>query len=126
MSLRRLCFVLALLAPALLSGCGGPKMGRVKGCVTCNGKPVSQAQITFNPIGQSDKDKEPGKPGTGFTDDEGNYELSTYRSYDGALRGKHRVTVVLDDTNPARCPRKTEMVLEVGPGTNKLDIPLDK
>jgi hypothetical protein len=126
MSVRRVCFLMALLAPALLCGCGGPKMARVKGCVTCNGKPVSQAAITFNPIPENESEKEPGKPGTGFTDDQGIYDLSTYRHYDGAIVGKHRVTVVLDDTNPARCPRTTELVLEVTTGPNKHDIELNK
>ena len=96
-----------LVVLALLSGCGGPQMARVKGKVTCNGKPVAQATITFSPMQRHDKDREPGKPATGFTDEKGTYDLSTFRHYDGALVGKHRVTVTLDDANPARCPRST-------------------
>src|SRR5262245_34579757 len=108
---------LALLVP-LVAGCGQAGLARVKGKVTCNGKPVREAAITFNPAPRHDKDREPGKPATGFTDNEGNYVLSTYRPYDGALLGKHRVTVTLDDTNPARCSRYRELVLEVTAGTN--------
>jgi hypothetical protein len=122
----RLSTLAALAAVVLLSGCGGPKMAKVKGQVTYNGKPVTQAAITFNPVGASEKEKNPGKPATGFTDEHGNYELSTFRPYDGALVGKHRVTVTLDDTNPARCRRFQEFVLEVGPASNTLDVPLNR
>jgi hypothetical protein len=122
----RLSVLTALSALLLLSGCGGPKMAKVEGQVTYNGKPVSQAAITFNPVAASEKDQNPGKPATGFTDEQGYYELSTYRAYDGALVGKHRVTVTLDDTNPARCRRFQEFALEVGPGRNTLDVPLNR
>jgi hypothetical protein len=101
-------------------------MAPVKGQVTCHGKAVREAMVTFNPMPRFDGDKEPGKPATGFSDEQGNYTLSTYSAYDGALVGKHRVTVVLDDTNPARCPRTVELVLEVEPGDNKLDIELNR
>ena len=101
-------------------------MAPVKGRITCNGKPVKEAMITFNPMQRFDKDREPGKPGTGCTDAEGNYVLSSYRSYDGAHIGKHRVTVVLDDTNPAKCPHSKELILEVVAGSNQHDIELSK
>jgi hypothetical protein len=100
-------------------------MAPVTGQVTCKGTPVKEAQITFAPFPRANDDKEPGKPGTGFTDSQGNYVLSSYRERDGALIGKHRVTVVLDDTNPARCPRLKELVLEVKPGANQLNIELN-
>src|SRR5262249_23185887 len=116
----------ALAALPLVSGCGAANMGRVKGQVTCHGKPVREAMVTFNPMPRFEGDKEPGKPATGFSDQQGAYELSTYSPYDGALIGPHRVTVVLDDTNPARCPRTVELILEVVPGDNKLDIELNR
>jgi hypothetical protein len=116
---------LALLILTLLSGCGSARMGRVKGRVTFNGKPVSQAMLTFSPAA-GESVKEPGKPATGISDEEGNYDLSTFRNHDGALVGKHNVTVTLDDTNPARCARFQELTLDVAPGDNKLDIDLKK
>src|SRR5262245_40614367 len=96
------------IVAVLLAGCSGPRMSPVKGQGTCTGKPVAEAAITFSPMPRFEKDLEPGKPATGFTDAEGNYTLSTFKNYDGALVGKHRVTVVLDDTNPARCPHSKE------------------
>src|SRR5688572_20954811 len=77
-----------------LPGCGGPAMAPVKGRVTCNGKPVAEAAITFSPIPESAADREPGKPGTGFTDADGTFSLSTFKNYDGALVAKHKVTVM--------------------------------
>lgn len=34
-----------------------------------------------------------GRPATGILDDEGHFELSTFKRKDGALLGKHRVTI---------------------------------
>ncbi len=112
------------LALICLIGCGGPQMARVKGRVTCNGKPVAQAHVAFDPVPSSEKDREPGKGSTGFTDDDGNYILSTYKNFDGAQVGKHRVTISLDDTNPARCARKKEIQLEVAISENVHNIEL--
>ena len=58
--------------------------------------------------------------------EDGYYVVSSYQSYDGAHIGKHRVTVTLDDTNPAKCPHSKELILEVVAGSNKHDIELSK
>jgi hypothetical protein len=107
-----------------LTGCSGPQIAPVKGRVTCNGKPVHQASVIFAPEPSSDKDREPGKGGTGITDKDGNYVISTYRAYDGAQVGKHKVTIALDDANPARCSRLKHLQLEVTARDNVLDIEL--
>jgi hypothetical protein len=124
----RSCAALLALGTGLLllAGCGGPALAPVKGRVTCNNKPVAEAAITFSPIPKSEGEREAGKPATGFTDADGYYVLSTYRNEDGALIGPHRVMVMLDDTNPARCKRSTLRNLEVTPGSNQLDIELNK
>jgi hypothetical protein len=122
---RILVFVF-LVATLLSGGCGNTNLAPVKGRVTCNGKPVAEAMITFAPFPKSEGDREAGKPATGFTDDEGNYELSTYKPYDGALIGKHNVTITLDDTNPARCKREIRITLEVQPKANELNIELNQ
>src|SRR5262249_13168360 len=115
-----------LLGLAALSGCGGRSLAPVRGRVTCNGKPVVAASITFSPVPGSEGDRDAGKPGTGFTDAQGSYQLSTYKPYDGALVGQHRVLVALDDTNHARCKKEKRTTLEVKPGPNELDIELDR
>jgi uncharacterized GH25 family protein len=120
----RLSVFTAGLVLVLLPGCGGPAMAPVKGKVTFNGKPVKEAQITFSPAG-AEGQKETGKPGTGFTDEEGNFVLSTFKNYDGAIVGNHSVLVVLDDTNPAKCKRNKTLTLEVKPGQNEFTIEMD-
>src|SRR5262245_32383200 len=92
-------------------------MAPVKGKVMFNGKPVKEAQVTFAPAGAADQ-KETGKPATGFTDENGDFELSTFKNYDGAIVGSHNVRVSLDDTNPAKCKRLKSLTLEVKPGAN--------
>jgi hypothetical protein len=115
-----------LMAIMLLPGCGRPSLARVKGRVTCNGKPVANAHLTFSPVPRSEGDLEAGKPATGFTDAEGSFVLSTYKPRDGALIGQHRVAVTLDDINPARCKRLTHLVRQVGPGDNDLTVELNE
>ena len=78
--------LLIVVAALMVSGCGGPQMAPVKGRVTFDGQPVKEAQITFSPM-DVEGQKETGKPGTGFTDDEGNFDISTFKNYDGALVG---------------------------------------
>src|SRR5262245_11584277 len=115
-----------LFAASLLPivGCGGQAIAPVKGKVIFNGKPVKEAQVTFSPIGAAGE-KETGKPGTAFTDENGNFELSTFRDYDGALVGTHNVLVMVDDTNPAKCKRTKNLTLEVKPGGNEFTIEMD-
>src|SRR5262249_9732703 len=86
-SLSAVCVCVAVLIGS--SGCGGPAMATVRGKVTCKGKAVAQAHLIFAPVPRSPEDREPGKPATGFTDDNGEYILSTFREYDGALVGPH-------------------------------------
>jgi hypothetical protein len=115
-------FLLAMLAAG---GCSGPLMAPVKGKVTCDGKPVREAQVTFAPVGTGESEREPGKPATGFTDEDGNYVLSTNKALDGALVGEHQVNIMLDDTNPAKCTRQKRITLEVKPEENVFDIELN-
>src|SRR5262249_15394883 len=113
--LSRLTLLLSALGLLSLCGCSGPPMAPVKGQVMFNGKPVREAAVTFSPAG-SPGQLETGKPAAGFTDEEGRFELSTFKSYDGALVGSHSVHVSIDDTNPAKCKRSKSVSLEVKPG----------
>ena len=122
--MRYLSLLPLAAAGLLLCGCGGPQMSSVKGRVTFNGKPVKEAAVTFSPVGPAGQ-KETGKPATGFTEENGEYALSTFSNYDGALIGSHTVRVVLDDTNPAKCKRMKEMTVEVKAGGNDFTIEMD-
>lgn len=109
-----------VLIPA--AGCGGSGMARVTGKVLFDGKPVKEAQVTFSPAGGG---RETGKPATGFTDENGQFDLSTFKNYDGALVGSHNVLVMVDDTNPAKCKRTKNLAVEVKASGNEFTIEMD-
>ena len=81
-------------------------------------------QLMFSLTGEPEQ-KETGKPATAQTDENGNFELSTFSNYDGALVGNHTVHVTLDDTNPAKCKRSKALALDVKPGSNEFTIEMD-
>lgn len=120
----RLCLLAFGAAALILSGCGAPNMAPVKGRVVFNGQPVADASLTFAPQGEEGQ-KETGKPGTGYTDENGDFELSTFKKYDGALIGTHSVTVMLPDTHPLKCQRWKQLAVEVKPGSNEFTIEMD-
>ena len=122
--MRSLSFLAAGFVGLMLCGCNGQPMGSVKGQVVFNGKPVKNAAVTFSPSGAAGQ-KETGKPGTGFTDEDGRFQLSTFSNFDGALVGTHAVLVTLDDTNPAKCKREKSLTLEVKSGSNEFTIEMD-
>ena len=70
-----------------LAGCGRslPTTYPVKGTVTLDGKPVAGAGVLLIP-------KE-GRPAHGVTDENGAFTASTFGEGDGALPGRHVVTV---------------------------------
>lgn len=78
---------------ACLVGCGSmhPPLGIVAGRVTLDEMPVEGASVMFLP-------NDGGRPASGLTDAQGNYQLRTYEPNDGALVGKHRVTVIKQQT----------------------------
>jgi hypothetical protein len=85
--------ILVFVATACTIGCSDklPRTVRVEGCITYQGKPVTQGSITFMPIAMA-----PGsntQPATGSLDSDGNYRLRSYREKDGILPGKYAVSV---------------------------------
>jgi len=69
-----------------LAGCSeGPKVVPVSGTLTYKGHPITNAFVDFLP--------EDGRPSWGETDPEGRFKLNYDRKRDGALVGKHRVSV---------------------------------
>lgn len=83
--------VLACLAVVAGIGCSGGGEGRAKtypvsGKVTFSGGPLIDAVVTFAPRS--------GQPTAfGRTDENGEYELSTYGSHDGAAEGDYAVVI---------------------------------
>jgi hypothetical protein len=107
---------------ALLPGCGRSSLAPVHGRVTCHGQPVREAGVIFSPMAKAPTDRESGKAAAGSTDADGRYVITTYKSGDGALIGKHRVSIVLDNTAKAPCGHSKVVVREVKPGDNVFDI----
>ncbi len=79
------CYVLFVV------GCGGsdqPELVPVSGKVTLEGVPVSGASVLFQPDAG-------GRPGTGVTDENGIYHISSYgQPKDGTVAGVHKVAVI--------------------------------
>ncbi len=84
---------LVLVVAATLSGCSGkangPELARVKGTVTFQGQPLKNATVVFLPAQQGVR------LASGTTDDNGRFELMTDVPGDGAVLGKHRVTITV-------------------------------
>jgi len=122
MKLKTLCrCVLLLMAISILSGCGGetyaPELGSVTGKVTMEGKPLADATVTFIPAD--------GPPSAAITDASGTYRLKFKNGADGALPGKHTVTISTDkdgsgaaETVPAKYNKNTTLTAEVKAGEN--------
>src|SRR5437588_8824939 len=70
-------------------GCGSKDQPiRAGGIVTWeDGSPIAQAQVEFVPQGE-------GKAAMGMSDTNGRFELTTFNTGDGALRGTYKVVVV--------------------------------
>lgn len=89
--MRKLCtrWAVLSLAAVLVTGCGGspnrPPVYKATGVVKLAGKPVPDATVQFKP--------EKGRPATGKTNAQGEFSLTTFNTNDGALEGRHQVTV---------------------------------
>ena len=90
--MRRIAGLILMISLAILTGgCGRsdlPELGSVSGVLTCNNQPLANAIINFTPDG-------PGRPSTAETDEEGRYSLLYLEDVEGAIVGKHVVTVEL-------------------------------
>jgi hypothetical protein len=77
---------LATLSAALLAGCNyKPVVAPVSGKVLYNGQPLPYGNIVFQPS--------KGQPAGGAIQADGSFRLSTFREYDGAIIGPHKVRV---------------------------------
>jgi hypothetical protein len=82
-----------------LVGCGGrsgdlPATAEVTGKITYKGKSLIGGTVAFQPQGQ------PGNPALGEIQSDGTYSLTTYEKDDGAVLGKHSVTVTVNPGQP--------------------------
>lgn len=119
-----------------VAGCGGNaeeyETVPVSGVVTCEGKPIANATVNFTPL--ADQGRAAGRRGRvalGMTDKDGRFKLTTYENDDGAIVGKHKVTVGLNfDESAGRVPSKPfacaksskEVTVEAGMSELKIDF----
>ena len=80
--------VVLVLCALTVFGCGPkrPETASVSGRVTYQGKPVAEGRIVFHP-------EDGRRPAMAAINSDGSYRLTTFESEDGALPGKHRVTI---------------------------------
>jgi len=117
-------FRLGVVGLAVLAlGCGGGEVEPpapvfpVSGKVTYKGQPVAGADITFH--------HESGdRSAFGRTNDEGEYKLTTFSSNDGAIEGRHGVTIIKFQA-PAEAPAIADIESEdyQPPGFNESTVP---
>ncbi|MFM1904880.1 MAG: hypothetical protein RLZZ440_2780 [Planctomycetota bacterium] len=123
------------------AGCGGsgPRLARVEGVVTLDGKPLSTGRVTFWPAA--------GRSGSGWIEADGSFRLGTFGDADGAVVGPHKVAVTpasqtptgppdFDRDGPVKGwprspiparysnPESSGLAFEVQPGRNRFEIDL--
>jgi hypothetical protein len=112
------CLVAAAIVTAISCiGCGNQssyEVATVRGTVTLDGKPLTGGKVMFAPIAEGQNAKA-GKPGFGALGPDGSFVISTYGVEDGAVIGKHWVSVmrnlkVGDSEKPST--KKPEMPFE--------------
>lgn len=128
--------LLVIAAVVWLGGCteSGPKVAKVTGLVTMDGKPLPGARLDFHPEGE-------GRNSGGVTDEEGRYELHYSVSRMGAVLGTHKVFISTynemtenewgeigpgtPETVPAQYNSKSTLTAEVESGRNEINFDLE-
>ena len=88
MQLHRPVKIGVLWMLVVVNGCGkgGPQVAPVNGRVTLGGRPLENADVTFQPDGSQ-------RASIGRTDPDGRYELAYKRGQPGAIVGPHTVRI---------------------------------
>ncbi len=121
LALVRLCALACVLVT--LQGCGGetgPPLHAVTGTVNYKGQPVEGAAVAFHSENAT-------KLATGKTDAQGRFELATNEPGDGAVAGKHTVSVtkIVGEADGGSGEASMEDALEnpQGPSESRNELP---
>ena len=89
---RDICFCLMTVGLTTFSGCGGgrPTLVPVAGKVFIDNKPLTSGTVVFVPEG--------GRQSTGSINNDGTFSLSCFKLNDGALIGKHKISVTSNES----------------------------
>ncbi len=97
------------LAVLLVSGCGkGSHIVPVRGTVLVDGRPLGIGRIQFAPMATGEN-ANPGRPALGKILADGTFLLGTESADDGAIVGRHRVTIYTEK------PKKRDSADESSP-----------
>lgn len=122
-----LVFLLPVLAAPGCGGDGGPRLVKVAGTVTHNGKPFEGAKVEFAP----DSSNRDAVLGTDVTGPAGNYLIRTLKGQTGLPPGKYTVNIAkvpdsptsssdaTDQPTPDNDPAQKAALLAAGPKTKK-------
>lgn len=126
--------MLSTFAFLSLGGCGGRSdIGRVSGTITLEGQPLANARVIFQP-------QAAGSASYGVTDAEGHYTLQYNADTEGAMIGRHTVSVstfmagdpdadppgqISEERIPAKYNATSELMAEVTAGDNSIDFALE-
>lgn len=121
----------SILLSAII-GCGGsdlPELGQVTGVITLDGQPLPEAMVRYQPA--------TGRQSSAMTDAQGRYELLFLKGANGALLGKHTVSITITSagdadqpsaqpevTLPANYNTESTLTAEVEAGANVIDFEL--
>jgi hypothetical protein len=121
--------VLPIFFLAALSGCGGAGgVVKVNGTLTYKGQPMSNVALDFTP--------ENGRPSTGVTDAQGHFKLIYDQKTEGAVVGKHKVSVRPGPPSPTedavpgmqnpKTPEMAELLSKYSYDKSKIEVTIDK
>lgn len=114
----------ACLATVLLVGCGKrvndewtrqrPQVYPATGVVFYQSKPVAGATVMFE---STDAGTKPGGSlvAIGHTNSAGMFRMKTYKEYEGAVAGSHRVSVTKMEYEPAKRPAGVDPNVDIPP-----------
>jgi len=109
-TITSLVIMVVALCTLSWSGCGPnrPETASVSGKVTYQGKPVTTGRIVFHP-------DDGRRPAMAAIEPDGSYKLTTFDSEDGAMLGKHRVTIKSTRTVGGPLPDDLKMEGQAAP-----------
>ena len=92
---NKLLLSVLLCTVAAVSGCGKApyELAPVSGVVTLYGEPLANATVSFEPQGSNSDESIAGPGSVGTTDEDGRYELTTFKQESGAVVGNHLVRI---------------------------------